>query len=373
MKDGVIVDCNRKSEVTFNASKKEIVGISPYHISPPSQPDGSDSKQAAVELMKAALVGNPQSFEWKCLRLTGEAFDAEVGLNSVDIGGEKLIQAQVRDISYRKEVEHRVRQSEEKYRNLVEYSLVAMCQTDMDGRIFYANDALLRMFKRDSSREIMKISMQKIIAREHDWRVIQKKCMKDGHVKNIELEVFTRGGDKLATMGSVTCDGSTMTWMLVDITERMRMEQELKIKSDGLYETNTALKVLLEQRDKDRQEIEEKMVANVKDLVIPYVESLTGTTMSARQEVLVSTIKANLNEIVSPFLKNMRYRFSHFTPTEIKVAGFIKDGKTVKEIANILGVSESAINLHRQHIRNKLGLTNEKINLRTHLQSLGDR
>jgi DNA-binding NarL/FixJ family response regulator len=57
---------------------------------------------------------------------------------------------------------------------------------------------------------------------------------------------------------------------------------------------------------------------------------------------------------------------------EIKVAGLLKDGKTVKEIASILGVSASAVNLHRQHIRNKLGLKNEKINLRTYLYSLAE-
>jgi DNA-binding CsgD family transcriptional regulator len=96
------------------------------------------------------------------------------------------------------------------------------------------------------------------------------------------------------------------------------------------------------------------------------------TVLSPRQDTLVSTIRSNLNEIISPFLKNIRYQYSHFTPTELKVAGFIKDGKSVKEIANILGCSESAVNLHRQHIRKKLGLTNEKINLRTYLQSLGE-
>jgi PAS domain S-box-containing protein len=272
----------------------------------------------------------------------------------------------------RKEAELKIRESEEKYRKLVENSLVAMLQTNLEGRILYVNEAFLRMFDHDSPRDIMKTNVQKLIARRQDWRVIQKKCMNEGHVNNIELEAHTGTGNLLTAVGAVTCDGSTMTWMLVDITERRRMEQELKAKSEDLYESNTALKVLLNQRNKDKREIEEKVLSNVKDLVFPYLEDLNSTPLTDRQDTLVSTIRANLDEIISPFLRNMRYQYSHFTPMEVKVAGFIRDGKTVKEIANILGVSESAVNLHRQHIRNKLGLTNEKINLRTHLQSFVD-
>lgn len=41
-------------------------------------------------------------------------------------------------------------------------------------------------------------------------------------------------------------------------------------------------------------------------------------------------------------------------PLEIRVADLIRDGKTIKEIAQTFGVSDSAINQHRQHSRNKL-------------------
>ena len=132
------------------------------------------------------------------------------------------------------------------------------------------------------------------------------------------------------------------------------------------------LKVLLEQRNRDRQEMEQKIVSNIKHLVLPYLETLSGMSLPAHQKTLVSTMKENMDKVVSPFLTNLQYHFSHFTPAELRVAGFIRDGRTVKEIANILGISESAVNSHRQHIRNKLGLRNEKINLKTRLRSLGD-
>ncbi|OPY80761.1 MAG: Virulence sensor protein BvgS precursor [Syntrophorhabdus sp. PtaU1.Bin153] len=372
IRDSVIVGCNRKTHITFCGTKEKIVG-KPFHIFfPPLQPDGRDSREAAAMLLEKALSRTPQFFEWRHQRLTGELFDSEVSLTRIDIEDEKLIQVQVRDISHRKEAESRIRQSELKYRNLVENSLVAILQTSTDGRMLYANNAFLKMFRYDSPHEITRTKVQKLIARRQDWRTVQKECIKKGHVSNIELDIFTRTDDRLTAMCAVTYEDSTMTWILVDITERRTMERELKVKTDDLYESNTALKVLLDRRDKDRQEIEEKIISNVKDLVHPHLESLTGTFLTPRQEILVSAIKTNLDGIISPFLKNMRYQYSHFTPSEVRVAGFIKDGKTTKEIANILGVSESAVNLHRQHIRTKLGLKNEKINLRTHLQSLED-
>jgi DNA-binding NarL/FixJ family response regulator len=52
------------------------------------------------------------------------------------------------------------------------------------------------------------------------------------------------------------------------------------------------------------------------------------------------------------------------------VANLIKDGKTTKEIADIIGVCQGAISLHRDHIRKKMGLNNKKINLNTYLTSL---
>jgi len=109
---------------------------------------------------------------------------------------------------------------------------------------------------------------------------------------------------------------------------------------------------------------------NVKKLVLPYIERLKGKQVDEETKVYLGVIETNLQNILSPFVQKLSSRYSQFTPTEIRVANLIREGKTIKEIAVISGISENAVNHHRQSIRNKLGLNRQKINLRTHLMSL---
>jgi DNA-binding CsgD family transcriptional regulator len=165
--------------------------------------------------------------------------------------------------------------------------------------------------------------------------------------------------------------------LIMEIKERKRAEaslrkrtNELQLNSNKLSELNAALKVLLIQRDEDKRELEEKVMANVKELLLPYLEELKTGRLDARNKVQVSILEANLKNIISPFTHRLSSKYSGFTPREIQVANLIRQGKSTKEIAEYVGVSRSAINLYRNGIRSKLGIISKKINLRSHLMSL---
>jgi DNA-binding CsgD family transcriptional regulator len=125
--------------------------------------------------------------------------------------------------------------------------------------------------------------------------------------------------------------------------------------------------VLLKQREEDRREVEKKILDNVKEFVLPYVQKLKSANLNHKNKSLLGLIENYLNDILSPFLQRFANAEIVLTPQEIKVAAMVKDGKTTKEIAGIMNVSEATINFHRQNIRSKLGLTNQKINLRSYL------
>jgi len=149
-----------------------------------------------------------------------------------------------------------------------------------------------------------------------------------------------------------------------------KSQEELLDQKQSLEEANIALKVLLKQRETDKAELEKKVLTNIKDLVLPYVEKLKNSRLKPRDETLVEIIGARLNDVISPMLQSFANAKILLTPQEMQVAGLVKDGKTSKEIADILSVSETTINFHRKNLRAKFGLTHQRTNLRSYLLSI---
>ncbi len=147
-------------------------------------------------------------------------------------------------------------------------------------------------------------------------------------------------------------------------------EQLLSAESQRLNETNTALKVLLQHREKDQHDMEKKVLANIRKLVLPYMEKLQLTPLTPIQAGYADVISTNLQNIVSPFLQNLTATYMDFTPREIDVANLVREGKSAKEISLLLSCSIRSIEFHKDNIRRKLGLTHKKTNLRTYLLSM---
>ena len=179
-----------------------------------------------------------------------------------------------------------------------------------------------------------------------------------------------------------------------DITERREMEEILKKshndlekrvkertddlrkankalqkKTTDLQDVNTALKVLLERREKDKEDIGQNILLNVKELLLPYIKKLKKCALTENQKSYMELLESGLQNIISPFAQQLTSRYMHITPGEMHVANLVKEGKTSKEIADILNSTERAVVAHRANLRKKLGLK-KKSNLRTHLLSL---
>ncbi len=156
------------------------------------------------------------------------------------------------------------------------------------------------------------------------------------------------------------------------LTEQALRESQEKLhdQKQGLEEANVALKVLLKQREEDRRDLEKRFLTNVKGLVLPYVEKLKSATLKAKDKTLVEIIETHLQDIITPMMQTLTNANILLTPQEMQVATLVKDGKTSKEIADILIVSEATVNFHRKNLRNKFGLTNKQTNLRSYLMSL---
>ena len=145
---------------------------------------------------------------------------------------------------------------------------------------------------------------------------------------------------------------------------------ELKEQAIRLEEANAALKILLKQREADRIELEEKVLLNVNQLIIPYLGKIKRRKLDAKQKAYLGVLELNLNEIVSPFARSLSSKFLRLSPTELEVSNLVQQRKNTKEIAEIMNLAESTIDFHRNNIREKLGVKNKKISLKTYLSTI---
>lgn len=138
------IECNPKTIEIFGCSKEEIIGQTPYFLSPNIQSDGRDSKEKALEKINAALAGTPQRFEWTHKTCNGNIFETEVSLNVITLGGKNYLQAIVRDITEQNKIRHDLEASEAKYRALFENTNEAIIVMQ-DDKIKFFNPRTLEM------------------------------------------------------------------------------------------------------------------------------------------------------------------------------------------------------------------------------------
>jgi DNA-binding response OmpR family regulator/DNA-binding CsgD family transcriptional regulator len=167
-----------------------------------------------------------------------------------------------------------------------------------------------------------------------------------------------------------------------EVKSRIQLHLELKEYRDNLLElvtektrhleeSNIALKVLIRNMAAEKKAVEEKVLFNVRELVLPYLRTVTEKgSLSDIQKKNMAIAMDNLNQITASFLPQEIMTKGILSPQEIKVANLIKQGKTSKEIADLVRLTPRTIESYRNTIRKKLGIGNKKVNLHTYLSTM---
>jgi PAS domain S-box-containing protein len=353
-------------------------------------------------------------FEGQHKRKDGKMVEVNVSARIVSRDGNGIVQSFVSDITGRKRTEEILKQSEEKHRMLMENASDAILITDPNGNILQAN-IKAEEFLGYTKEDLLQMNYTQIHPKDELEKTTEafKNIMKHGRgflhngriLRKDEKEVpVDITGVTIQYAGQKVIYGSfrdiTEQKNAKDTLERLVKERtaevnkknrqlvgeikksksaeatlrqkgrELNLHSIKLQQLNAALKVLLKQRDEDRRELEEKVLSNVKHLINPTLETLKKRKLDPDSKTYLDILEQNLKNIISPFSHTLSSKYQNLTSTEIKVANMIRGEKTTKEMAEFMGVSESAINHHRYHIRSKLGILTQKINLRSHLLSM---
>lgn len=155
-----------------------------------------------------------------------------------------------------------------------------------------------------------------------------------------------------------------------DITSEKRIQQQLEELEERVRRLSTGLKVVLEQREKDKRDFREDVVANVQRLIVPYIARLRSQRLLPDQVAYLNLIESSLDAIVSPFLRNAAVRHRNLTRREVEIATLIKQGRSTKQIAELLSLSPRSVDFHRYNLRCKLGVGSTRENLTSVLRSL---
>ncbi len=345
-------------------------------------------------------------------------------LATIALDNVRLYEDLRRELAQHRKTETSLRESEERYRRLLEYSPDPIVVYNMEGKAVYVNPAFEQTlgwqreellggqidYVPEENRQETRDAIQCMLSGEKIQLFETRRITRDGRVLDIqisstlyedhsgqpvgnivtlrditaqkraerELHRYHERLEKLVEARTAELEKSNRR-LAREVEERRRAEKaqhrsraELAAQSAHLEEVNTALKVLLKQRESDKGELEENLISNVRELVSPYLKRLKKTRINMDQASLVHILESNLDHIVSPFISRLSAKHYKLTPMEIKVANLIKAGRSSQEIADLLYVSKNTVLFHRYNIRRKLGLLNTKTNLATHLLSFDE-
>ncbi|OAI55144.1 hypothetical protein AYO44_00060 [Planctomycetaceae bacterium SCGC AG-212-F19] len=135
------------------------------------------------------------------------------------------------DITERKLTEHAVRDSEERYRLLVERNLAGVYRATPAGALVDCNDAFARILGFDSRVDVLSRSLAELYFQPTDWESFRERIARQRSLTNYESCLRRQDGSAVHTLGNVSLSegppGAYLQGTLIDITERWRTRQEL--------------------------------------------------------------------------------------------------------------------------------------------------
>jgi PAS domain S-box-containing protein len=251
-------DANRTTLSMFGLSDPRAArGLTPWDFSPEMQPDGTLSQVLARRRMAVAQFEGQARFEWLHKRMdTGETFPAEVELSTVLVDGCTLTLAVVHDLTERKRAEQSWRESEARYRALID-SLPEAVFVHRGKELLFGNQAAATILGAPSVEALSGFPVMSFVA-ENDREIFRERTRRilehgtEAQPREVRLRRFDGSMIWAESQGvQVIFDGKPAVQGIVrDVTDRKlqeeaRTEAEARIKqqSEALLNLATRLEV----------------------------------------------------------------------------------------------------------------------------------
>jgi PAS domain S-box-containing protein len=240
--DGIVIhDAETGDYLEANRRVREMSGfefegripLSQIPQSPPRSLDG------AIDLIHRAAAGEPQHFEWNNTSSAGVLLWQEIDLRPVQLGGQVRVVAVIRDITRRKRIELDLRQSEERYRQLIQNLEDAVFSLNQQGEFTFMSDAITRL-SGFAPAEVVGRRFAEFIQPDDLERVAEQfqRCLAGAHIVS-EFRVRVRDGSERVVRTSsrpVTQDGRVVgaSGVMTDLTELRQAERSKRSLEEQL-------------------------------------------------------------------------------------------------------------------------------------------
>ncbi|GAF68116.1 unnamed protein product, partial [marine sediment metagenome] len=320
-----VIDFNDAALRMMGYSNREgLVGTNPGDWSPPAQPDGRDSTEAAKYEVAKAFKEGGNFFEWTHRRADGELFQAEVLLTPMQLDGVQVLQATVRDITERKRAEEALEESEARLQSILDNSTTVIYVKDVDGKYLFINKRYEDLFsvtrekaKGKTDHDIFPSHMANAF-RSNDLEVLKTNAP-------VEFEEVAPHDDGPHTYISVkfplydiTGAPYAVCGISTDITKRKRSEAELKRSREKLRKLSLYLQNMQEQeRARIARDIHDDLgqlltamefdISYMAKMLLPEQKELIKRAMKISELLVVSTetVQRIASELRPPLLDDL--------------------------------------------------------------------
>ncbi len=219
------VACNK-----LGYSKEELLDMKSIDIT------ASNEKDANPDIIKDIIKDGSKTFETTLVAKNGEFIPTEVSSHVFTLIDKRVVLSISRDISERMKAEKDLRESEERYRKVVETSPDGIILTDLEGKIIVSNLQGVKLYGVDNTEELIGISSFDLIAPEdHDRASYNlQKTIKAGKLSSVEYTFLKKDGSSYPgeLSASLILDEEEKPFSIMaiirDITERKKAEAEIR-------------------------------------------------------------------------------------------------------------------------------------------------
>lgn len=310
--EGEIIACNDAGarSLGFN-NGKDIVGMNIC--------DFYKKKNDREKLIEKVNNGSAENFEVDFITNNGSIITALISSSLVDYQGEKVILSNCIDITKQKKNNTLLKESEERYRKLVESSPEAIVVHSM-GKIIFANPVAVKLFGAEYSGQIIGRPINDFV--NSDYYNTNNKIFKNGKSGYITEEKFIQLNGNIidveVAIAPIIYIGDPATQVVFrNITERKRTEEALR-RSENKYST-------LVENSRD-------CIVILQDRKIQFVNKVSYDLTGYSPEEIIG------NDFVNILHPDQR-------EISLKRYNDIKDGKSVQDVIEYIIIKKDGVKL----------------------------